>query len=79
MMWYKCIGIMPGEIHDARKHPEEKISRFLICYHRGDKNLINPDLKVAEAILVDGKFLCEGRTADWEDAIITHWMLIELP
>jgi hypothetical protein len=80
MMWHECKFIMPGERHDAKKNPQNKVSRFLICYHYGDKDVINPDGQIEEAILLDGKFLCKGELSkNWDEAVITHWMLIERP
>ncbi len=79
MMWYRCESIMPGEKHDWKKYPDNKQSFFLICYHDEDKNLINPDLKVHEAILFDGKFIAKGSSIGWDKQHITHWMIIELP
>lgn len=75
MIWYRCESIMPGNKYDRRLNPSND-SMFLVCYHFEDKDLINPELQIEEAFLVDGKFLTKNKK---EDLIITHWMLIEMP
>jgi hypothetical protein len=81
MRWFKCENIMPGERCDSQKNPSSDMTKFLICYHDKEDDVINPELGICMAYLYCGKFvplLLESPYA-LDKSTISHWMQIELP
>ena len=81
MNWYRCESIMPGERLDVNKNPKEGMAKFLVCYHKEEKKLVNPEREICMAYLHDGKFISLTNDSPYhlQEVTITHWMPIELP